>query len=294
MPKLGPGDEVLLVAPSRFVESRWVNSFVQLLVSKEIKVTLAPNLFARKNQFAGTDQQRLMDMQWAIDHPNAKAIWSVRGGYGAARILPHLDFSNLLKHPKWMVGYSDFSVFHCYLNGLAFPSLHATMPVHISDGTNFISDFERALCLMAHQESKISLNQSTHINKVAKQGLLIGGNLSILYSALFQFPKDFFENKILFLEDVGEYLYHIDRMVQALESFGVFENISGLLVGSMTDMNDNPTPFGEDIQSIFESRLKTYTYPRVYGLPCGHNGPNHPLILGQKAYLTDKELLLGS
>ncbi len=292
LPKIQKGDEMVLVSPSRYVEEEWIEKFTELLDSKGFKTILSPNLFSRENQFAGSDNERIEDMQWAINHPTAKAIWAIRGGYGAIRVLPHLNFSTLFNKPKWMVGYSDFCVFHIHLNNLQFPTLHATMPIHISDRQNFITDFHNTLDLMQYGHGVLDLTKAIYQNKANEEGILVGGNLSILYSMLGGLTKDFFKNKILFLEDIGEYLYHIDRMVQTLYNYGVFNSLSGLLIGSMEDMQDNKVPFGHDIQSIFESKLKRFSYPRVYGVPCGHSNPNGALFLGQNAQITDNQLIL--
>ena len=218
-----------------------------------------------------------------IDDNNVKAILFARGGYGSVRIIDKINFTNLIHNPKWFIGYSDITVFHSHLNSLGIASLHATMPVNFKQNTvKAILSLKNKLFL----ESNILAFKDLNLDFcLSISGDVIGGNLSILYSLIGSSSDLDTDNKILFLEDLDEYLYHLDRMMISLKRNGKLSNLKALLIGSMTKMNDNVIPFGKTPHEIILEHTKDYSYPVISNFPAGHIDDNLSLILGKKSYL---------
>ena len=218
-----------------------------------------------------------------IDDNSIKAILCARGVYGTVQIIDAINFSNLKKNSKWIVGYSDATVLHSHLNNLGMASLHATMPINFEGNTNeSLWSLKNALFgNLNNVECK-----AHPLNKFGKiEGDVVGGNLSILYSLLGS-PSDIDTiGKILFIEDLDEYLYHIDRMMMNLKRNGIFGNLKGLIIGGMSDMNDNSIPFGKTAEQIILDYTKGYDYPICFGFPAGHLADNRCLILGINSIL---------
>lgn len=249
------------------------------------KVRLAPHLLAKDNQFAGSDDNRAADMQAALDDPKLKAVFCARGGYGTIRILDQLNFKTFASYPKWIIGYSDVTVLHSHLQQVVkSESLHATMPV------NFKTNSQRSLDLLKSTLAgeDLSYKVPPHpLNRMGSgRGILTGGNLSILYSLKGSHSFPDLKGRILFLEDLDEYLYHVDRMVMALRRTGAFNTLSGMIVGGMTKMNDNEVPFGKTAEEIIRGHLPDLPFPVCFGFPAGHIDDNCPLILGRMADLS--------
>jgi len=282
-PSLRKGDTIGLVAPARKISEQGLAKAMEIIESRGYKVVQGRYLFASENQFAGDDKQRASDFQQMIENPEIKAIFAVRGGYGSVRIVDMIDFSPLLKNPKWLVGYSDFTVFHNHLINLGLQSLHATMPL------NFAGNTPEALNSLFDtlEGEKPHYQVASHpLNRKGKAGgMLIGGNLSVLYSLMGSgsFPNP--AGKILFLEDLDEYLYHIDRMMMALKRAGVLENLAGLIIGGMTKMNDNTISFGKTAEEIIREIVKEYSFPVAFGITSGHFADNRALIMGAEVHL---------
>ena len=270
---LNPGDTVAIVATARKVAPSEIASAVKLLQQWGLHVLLAPNLYASHNQFAGTDTQRATDLQWAIDNSDVKAILCARGGYGSVRIIDLVNFSPLLSHPKWIIGYSDVTVLHSHLHhNFQLASLHATMPINIPDDA--VSHPYPSTSTLQQLLFFGQANYSTSTHPLNRSGqasaTLVGGNLSILYS-LCSSPSDIDTNgKILLIEDLDEYLYHIDRMMQNLKRSGKLSGLKGLVVGPMSDMHDNSIPFGSTAEQIILHAVKDYDYPVCFNAPFGH------------------------
>jgi len=285
---LKEGDLVYVVSTARKIDKEVINEAKIILESWGFMVKLGEHLFSEKNQFAGSDRERSADFQSAIDDPKCKAIFCARGGYGTIRLLEHLNFSSLINQPKWVIGYSDVTVLHSHLQQvLGIESLHATMLINFK--TNSGNSLQKLRnTLFGHG---LSYNFSPHdFNKAGQcEGELIGGNLSILYSleGSESFPDT--KGKILFIEDLDEYLYHIDRMMISLKRAGCFDKLSGLVVGGMTEMNDNDVPFGKNAEEIIQDVLSVFDFPICFGFPAGHMDDNNPLIMGRKAELLVEE-----
>lgn len=290
---LQSGDSVAIVATARKVIREELTPAIKTLKQWGLKPILGNSIGLTDNQFAGTDQQRAEDVQQQLDDPAIKAIWCARGGYGTVRILDQLDFSNFKKCPKWMIGYSDITVLLIHLNTLGYMSLHAQMPVQIEEKSTESAESLRRVLFgepLQYQWKSTSLNRFG-----AAEGELVGGNLSVLYSLCGSRSIPDMNGKILFLEDLDEYLYHIDRMMQNLKRNTWFENLKGLIIGGMTEMNDNTIPFGKTAKQIIAETIKTYDFPVAFDFPAGHITDNRSLVFGQKVKLRvgkEKSMLL--
>ncbi len=285
-PYLKPGDTVVIIATARKISDAEINPTIAILNSWGLKAELAPNLFKSHHQFSGSDEERTEDLQWALDHKTARAILVARGGYGTLRIIDNVNFSAFKKNPKWLIGYSDVTVLHCHLQNMGIVSLHATMPV------NFLK----------HEEATLSIKQLLFNERIQypiplhplnKPGVaeaeVIGGNLSLLY-ALSGSPSEVdFDNKLLFIEDLDEFLYHVDRMMLQLKRSGKLKNLAGLIVGGMSEMKDNSISFGMTAEEIIDETVQEYDYPVCYNFPAGHIDENMAFYLGKKARLAVSE-----
>lgn len=282
---LKKGDKISLISTARKIDVEKLGHAKEVLNKWGLKVVEGKNLRAESDQFCGTDIQRASDLQAAVNDNSIKAIICFRGGYGTVRILESVDFSNLIKNPKWVCGYSDVTALHNYLNTKCnIATLHSTMPVNFETNTNVaLESFRKALF-----GEKYNIVAETHeLNREGDaSGKIIGGNLSMLYSLSgTKFDIDT-RGKILFIEDLDEYLYHIDRMMWNLKLSGKLSNLSGLVVGGITDMNDNENPFGKTAVEIIKEAVEEYNYPVCFNFPCGHIDDNRTVILNKEGKLT--------
>ncbi|MBB1192851.1 LD-carboxypeptidase [Flavobacterium sp. SOK18b] len=286
-PYLQKGDTIALVATARKNIDDNLKPAIDLLHSWGLEVVIGKTIGLDNNQLAGTDEQRAADFQAQLDNPNIKAIWCVKGGYGTVRMVDLLDFTNFKKNPKWIVGFSDVTVLHSHLNTLGYQSLHAIMPLTAPRATpQAVESLRKALFGEKLSYSVTSFSK----NKLGKAtGQLVGGNLSILYSLFGSTSAIDCSDKILFIEDLDEYLYHIDRMMMNLKRNGCLESIKGIVVGSMTKMKDNDIPWGKNAIEIIEDVTQKYNIPILYNFPAGHIQDNRALILGSKVTLDVQE-----
>ncbi|MBE0651528.1 MAG: LD-carboxypeptidase [Bacteroidales bacterium] len=280
---LHKGDTIGLVAPARKISKRELKTAVEIIESRGYKIALGTHLFDSDGQFAGSDAMRIEDLREMILNSDIKAVMAVRGGYGSVRIVDSLPFVSLLTRPKWIIGYSDLTVFHNHINNMGVQTLHGSMPINFSTNTKEALD-----SLFDVLEGKLPhyTFESNILNRWGKvRGTLVGGNLSVLYSLLgsASFPQK--QNPILFLEDLDEYLYHIDRMMVALKRSGFLKNLSGLIVGAMTDMHDNTVPFGKTAEQIIREAVEEYHFPVAFNFPAGHISDNRALIMGANVEL---------
>lgn len=250
-----------------------------------LQVAFGKNLFNAEHQFSGSDAERAEDLQHFLDDPQIKAVISARGGYGTLRIIDRLDFSAFKKSPKWVIGYSDITVLHSHIHRhCKTATLHATMPI------NFLrDDYSTASLGKALFGEKLvydSKNETSVKNRNGNaEAPIVGGNLSLLYAMLGSASDIDTNGKILFIEDLDEYCYHIDRMLLSLKRAGKLSGLKGLIVGGMTDMRDNTIPFGKNAEEIIAEHTAEYTYPVVYGFPAGHDIRNYALPLGKSIRL---------
>ncbi len=288
---LNKGDKIGIVSPAGKMDSEKIGIAVRKLEDVGFKVVLGNHVFDEQNQFAGSDLDRLSDFQRMLDDPEIKAILCSRGGYGCVRILEHLDFDLYIRNPKWIVGYSDITVFHSYLNNiLGVESLHATMPINFP--TEDV-DTKSVSTLIDAISGKVENYEipSHKLNRIGQsEGELVGGNLSILYS-LRGTAMDFeTHGKILFIEDVGEDLYHLDRMMRNLKMGGKLSELQALIIGGMSDMKAGNPNFGKSAYEIINEVIEYYHYPVVYNFPAGHIKENWTLPMGRflKLNVTDR------
>ncbi|OIQ29919.1 MAG: LD-carboxypeptidase [Bacteroidetes bacterium MedPE-SWsnd-G2] len=287
-PFLKTGDTVAIVAPSGILkhQTEEINRAKQLLSNWGLNVVIGENLWTQNGHFAGTDEERCADFQKALDDPNIKAIWCARGGYGSVRILDMLDYSKFLDQPKWIVGYSDITAIHNQVHLKGVQSIHAMMCVNLTD--TMTMDNPTVLSLGAAlfgKELSYSLKGSSY-NKVGKcSGELVGGNLTMLHSMLGSDTSLTVDGEILFIEEIGEYAYHIDRMLQSLKRAGYFENCKGLLVGDISKVRKNTTEFGRTIEEIILDVVAEYNFPVAFNMPAGHEKINEALFLGRQIEL---------
>ncbi|MBN2486489.1 MAG: LD-carboxypeptidase [Bacteroidales bacterium] len=284
-PLLKPGDHVIIIAPAGFVSDDYVHKASKIFESWGLKVLHGENLFMRHNQFSGTDKQRLADLQEALDNDEVSAIICARGGYGTLRIADRLNLSQFIKKPKWLVGFSDITVLHSILTKLGIQSVHSLMPINFSNLPESAMPIE--LLRQALFEGRLNYTPapSAYNRQGTEKAVVTGGNLSLLY-ALTATPFEIdTRNKVLFIEDVGEQLYHLDRMVQSLRLAGKFDQLNGLIVGGLSEMEDKNTPFGQTAEEIVASAAQGYDFPVVFDFPAGHIAENCPVILGSEATL---------
>jgi muramoyltetrapeptide carboxypeptidase len=252
-----------------------------------LEVVIGNTIGLDKNQLAGTDEQRAADFQTQLDNPNIKAIWCVRGGYGTVRMIDLLDFTKFKQNPKWIVGFSDVTVLHSHLNTMGFQSIHGIMPVSTKASEEAKESLRKAL-FGEHLEYTVPCENMNRLGTA--KGELVGGNLSILYS-LFGSPSAIdCSDKILFIEDLDEYLYHIDRMMMNLKRNGCLESLKGIIVGGMTKMKDNEIPWGKNALQIIDDITKNYNIPVIYNFPAGHLADNRALIFGKQILLEANNL----
>ncbi len=285
------GDTLSIVAPAGAIKNKAVIlKAVKLAESWGLHVVLGAHLFGHDFSFSGTDAERTEDLQKALDNPAVKAVWCARGGYGTVRIVDHLNFTEFKKHPKWLIGYSDITVLHSHLHNLGYETLHAMMPLNMKvkeeERLKTVKTFKKAL-FGKHLKYTITASPRNRLGEA--QGQLVGGNLSILQSLLGSDSSIHTAGKILFFEDVEEYLYSIDRMVYALKRSGYFNRIKGIIVGEMTDLKKNSNPFGRRVEDIILEATKNARFPVLFNFPAGHEADNRALILGRNIKMTVKK-----
>ena len=287
---LQEGDTVMILATAGILkDSTIIDNAINLLQDWGLKVKLSKNLYKRDSHFAGTDAQRALDFQRALNDNTIKAIWCARGGYGTVRIVDKLDFTNFMENPKWIVGFSDVTVLHNEIHNLGRETIHAIMPSTFKpnndDQKKALKSLKKALF---GKELEYKTFKSDFNKEGEAKGQLVGGNLSILYSLLGSKSSLKIDGKILFIEDVGEYVYHIDRMLQNLKRNGYFENCYGLIVGGISDIRQNDTDFGKPVQQVILDAVADYDFPVAFEFPAGHIRDNRTLIMGREVSLKVK------
>lgn len=281
---LKEGDKVAIVCPASYIKDD-IEVALTVLNGWGLHVEIGKSVTSQFHQFAGTDGVRRQDLQTALDNPEIKAIFAARGGYGTVRIIDQLDFRKFKKKPKWIVGFSDITVLHSHLhNNVGVCSIHGQMPKSFDESTT------AALTSLKHAlfGKKIDFKYSQNVfpNRSGKgSGHLIGGNLAILHSILASPSDGKYDNKILFIEDVGEQHYNIDRMLWTLKRANKLAKLQGLIVGSFTSLKDSNPPFGQRFEEIIMDKIREYGFPVCFGFPAGHIDDNHSLILGKEVML---------
>jgi muramoyltetrapeptide carboxypeptidase len=288
-PYLKAGDKVSIISPAGKIERQVAERGAEILKQLGFKVEIGRHTFDTDGVFAGNDLARAADMQKMINDKSIKAIFFSRGGYGSLRTHLLLNWSSFFKKPKWLIGFSDITVFHAFLTSHKIASVHSVMNAWFEKDGILTDSFLRTIELLKGE--KPEYNVSPHeLNRIGSaSGLLTGGNLSIIQS-LRGTPLDIsLKGKILFIEDIDEYHYHIDRMMLNLKAGGVLEQLSGLIVGYFTGSKDGETPFGKTAYEIIREAVEPYRYPVIFGFQSGHELPNYPLMMGSRVLLDVSE-----
>jgi muramoyltetrapeptide carboxypeptidase len=283
---LKQGDKIAITATARKISIEEIQPAIAIFKSWGLNVIINDDLFLSENQFAGDDKIRAGNFQNYLDDPSIKAIFCARGGYGTVRIIDQLNFHSFALSPKWIVGYSDITVLHSHVHTHTnIETLHATMPLNMQP-LNANDESISSLRKIIFGENISYQISAHHLNKIGEaKAKLIGGNLSVLYSLLGSNSDIDTEGKILFLEDLDEYLYHIDRMIMNLKRTNKLSNLAGLIIGSMSNMKDNAIPFGQTSEEIIYSHIKELDYPVCFNFPSGHEKRNVALKFGAEVLL---------
>ncbi len=283
-PPLQSGDLVAIVCPARKSTRHDLAQAIDILESWGLRVRLGKSVGAEDRQFGGPDALRAKDLMDQLADPEVRAVFSARGGYGCARLLPLLDPAVLRGHPTWLVGFSDVTALHAWVSLQSqLITVHGPMPSTFAGTAPEALEALRKL-LFGHEQELLAPPHA--LNRAGSaRGRLVGGNLSVLYSLRGTpwFPD--LEGAVLFLEDLDEYRYHVDRMLLNFRLGGLFEGLEGLLIGGMTDMRDNPVPFGREAEQMLAEHAGDVPYPVAMGFPAGHGADNFPLLMGRTVEL---------
>lgn len=265
---LAQGDAVVILSPSGRVDETRIKKSAKVLTHWGLEVRFGDHAFSSHFKLAGTDKNRLSDLQQALDDTEIKAIFCARGGYGLVRIIDQIDFSTFIKYPKWIIGFSDVTVLHNELNKLGVASLHAPMPNSYESTPQIALDTLHAALF----DSKYQFQFPGNTDEI------VGGNLAIIYSLLGTNSDLDTNGKVLLIEDIGEYAYNVDRMIHALKKAGKFDNLKGLIIGQFTDIKADG--FGYSIREIIENCTQGHSFPIYYDIPIGHVDDNRAIVLG--------------
>lgn len=287
---LKKGDRIAIISPAGSVEPTQLEKGLEMIMSKGYEPILGENLYTKFSNgynYAGTEAERLKDINWALNDSEISAVWASRGGYGCQHLLEGLNLKEFTKNPKWYIGYSDNTVIQSYLLKKGFASIHGQTIKTSSFGVTEES-YDLLFDILKGKKPKYSL-KSHQFNKQGNiEGELVGGNLALIYALLgTKFSFDF-KDKILFIEDIGENFYALDRMIMSLELAGVFKKIKGLIVGGMTNLGDEKEnkqyeeSFDEFAYKLISDRISKYNFPVVFSFPNGHIKDNRPLIIGSE------------
>ncbi|MDR6526621.1 muramoyltetrapeptide carboxypeptidase [Chryseobacterium rhizosphaerae] len=288
---LKKGAKIAVISPAGAVDVAQLEKGIEMIKNKGFEPVLGEHLYTKFSNgynYAGTEQERIQDINWALNDKEVGAIWASRGGYGCQHLIQHLKLKNFTKNPKWYIGYSDNTVIQSYLLKKGFVSIHGQTIKTSSFGVTEES-YDMIFDILKGKTPKYSLNSHALNKKGNIEGEVVGGNLALVYALLGTRYSFEFKDKILFIEDIGENFYALDRMIMSLELAGVFHKIKGLIVGGMTNMGDEKDnknyeeSFDEFAYQMISERLSKYKFPVVFGFPNGHIKDNRPLLIGGNA-----------
>jgi muramoyltetrapeptide carboxypeptidase len=301
-PYLQAGDTIAIVAPAGILKDRegTIQKAIELAENWGLYVVLGAHVFRQNNHFAGTDVERAADFQEALDNKSIKAIWTARGGYGSVRILDLLDFTKFKEHPKWIIGYSDITALHNHIHNLEIETMHGMMATSLEEKPEeimqTISSFKRALFgKELRYLIPLSIDNRSVLSSLENgiEGQMVGGNLSILTSMLGSNSQLSTDGKILFIEEIGEYKYSIDRMLQSLKRAGYFTKVKAVIIGNMSAIKNNSTKWGSSIEQLILAVVPE-DVPVFFDFPAGHEADNRTIIFGRNVQLikADENFLL--
>lgn len=283
-PNLKKGDKIGLIAPSRMITRDQMNAAYEIFADWGLDVVSGKNLFSQSGYFAGTDEDRKIDLQQMINDPEIKAIFCARGGYGLSRIIDSVDLDSLTSHPKWVIGFSDITALHLKLFTTGIESIHGLMPVQF--GYEGVQESLKSLENLLFKESMQYEFGTSLMNKEGKvQGKLIGGNLSLIVDSLGTSTEIKTVDKILYIEEIDEFYYKIDRMFNQLRRAGKFVDVKGIIIGQFSDLKDTQIPFGQSLEQIVLHHLADVQCPIAFGIPFGHESHNLAIPNGRLAHL---------
>ncbi|CAA7386339.1 S66 peptidase family protein [Chryseobacterium fistulae] len=285
---LKKGDKIAIISPAGAVDPIQLEKGINMIKSKGFEPIIGEHLYTKFSNgynYAGTEEERIKDINWALNDKEISAIWASRGGYGCQHLIQHLNLKGFVKHPKWYIGYSDNTVIQSYLLKKGFASIHGQTIKTSSFGVTEKS-YDLIFDILKGKAPIYNLKSNVFNKKGNTEGQLIGGNLALIYALLGTKYSFTFKDKILFIEDIGENFYALDRMMMSLDLSGVFNKIKGLIVGGMTNMGDQKEnknyeeSFDPFVYKLISERISKYKFPVVFGFPNGHIKDNRPLIIG--------------
>jgi muramoyltetrapeptide carboxypeptidase len=281
-PYLQPGDTIAIVCPAGYMPRERATTCIETLQAWGYRVRIGNTLGGpSENYFSGTDDERLAEFQQMLDDPEVKAVLCGRGGYGLTRIIDRIDFSRFVKAPKWIAGFSDITILHTHIwSNYKIVTLHSPMAGAFNDGGAdgvYVQSLRRAL---AGEEAHYSCNPHPFNRVGVATGRLVGGNLSLIAHLVGTASDIKTKETILFLEDVGEYRYNIDRMLRQLKRSGKLDRLAGLVIGGFTESKDTLRPFGASVEEVIRDIVSEYGYPVCFGFPVSHERENYALKIG--------------
>jgi len=280
--------KIRIVSPAKSIEKEHIDFSVKFLKEHNFEVEVSNNCLGQYHYFSGTDEERLIDFQEALDDDSVDVILCARGGYGCIRIIDRLDFTNFLLNPKLIVGFSDVTVFHNHIHSnFSLPTVHGTMPLNFSSNSD---ESLRSLMGVINGDKvnyKLASNSNNKLGETTAE--VVGGNLAIIYALIGTNSDINLDNKVLFIEDVGEYVYAIDRMMWALKKSSKLQSLAGVIVGGMTSVNDTDSPFGKSVEAVVLEAVEELSIPVCFNFPAGHINDNRAIIFGKEAKLIVSE-----
>ncbi|AHM61747.1 putative MccF-like protein (microcin C7 resistance) [Flammeovirgaceae bacterium 311] len=288
-PYLQAGDTIAITSTARWAEETVIEQAIATLERWGFRVILGKYVHAKHHQFAGTDEQRLQEFQQMLDNPDIKAILFSRGGYGTTRIIDEVDWRNFLQQPKWLCGFSDVTAILCHLYRLGVQGIHCTMAGGFDNQAGRVQSVESLRRLLLGESLAIEAPRHALNRPGRATGQLLGGNLSLLNNLIATASEPSYEGAVLFIEDLDEYLYHVDRMMVHLKRSGRLQDLAGIIVGQMSDMHDNTEPFGKGAYEIIQEHVAAYSYPVAFGFAIGHEPLNMAVPVGARVMLEVSE-----